>query len=256
MSIRYSDDDIRRMRYEVHNFNRRRKRALKAGYSYKDLPDHLYLSELKRRFDKREDLERELKHIAEFRRSELGEVDLKYGVKAMQWDIDYIKNNLYQAKKFYDRKEKILTQRIGRFPSQKDELELIIRNREALEVDFFKLTQTDYDDMKASIKYFIRSRNKWGAGYRGFMSEVEEVMTRVGISKEERDIFFEKFKKLSYEDFFYIYEESDNIKRIYALLDSPIKSTKKMNASVASARTYINTLLNEIDILIEEAKNR
>ena len=222
---------------------------------FKDLPDVVSTRELKRRFDKPEDLERELALMRGFRRDTLKEVELSGGAKAIKWDVEHIKNNLEQAKRYYENEERIVSERIGRYPSERDRLNLIAANKAALEFDIDNLNQEQFENAKGAINTFIRSRNKWGAGYRGFMSEVEEVMTRTGVSKEQRDVFFKKFQKLNQEEFHYLYESSDLIKRIYALIDSP-KHKNKMNASTEDARSYVDDLMDEIDLMIDEAKNR
>lgn len=253
MTIRFSKDYNQNLRREVSNFNRRRDTAVKAGF--KNVPDKAYVSELKRRYDKREDLNRELKRLREFNRNSLREVELSGGVKAVRWNIDYIKNNLEQAKKYYEREEAILADRVGRFPSERGDLDIVIRNKEILNRNIMEISQDEFDDLKGSIDTFIRSRNKWGAGYRGFMAEVDDVMTKVNIPKEDRDAFFAKFNKLSHEEFFYMYEENDLIKRIYALIDSP-KHKNELNTGVKDAKKYIKDLMEQADTLIEEAKNR
>lgn len=225
----------------------------KAGI--KNLPDTISTRELKRRFDKRSDLDRELEIIRGFRRSNLKDTELLGGAKAIKWDVEHIKNNLNQAKRFYENEEKILSERVGRFPSERDRLNTIMANKAALELNLDNLTQEQFDDVKGAINTFTRSRNKWGAGYRGFMSEVEEVMARTGVPNEQRNEFFKKFQKLNQEEFHYLYESSDLIKRIYALIDSP-KTENDMNASPKDARGYVDDLMDEIDLMIDEAKNR
>ena len=253
MSIRFTDDYNKIIRREVSNFNRRRKTAIRAGF--KNLPDKAYVSELKRRYDKRENLNRELSLLNDFRRDSLREVELAGGVKSVAWNVEHIKNNLEQAKKFYDKEAEILSSRVGRFPSEQDRLNTILANRRALDYELNNINQEQFEDIEGSIKSFIRSRNKWAAGYRGFMSEIDEVMARTNIPEEKRKEFFDKFKKLNHEEFYYVYESSDTIKRIYALIDSP-KNKNEMNASTKDARGYVDTLMDEIDLLIDEAKNR
>ena len=253
MAIRFDSDYNQKIYREVRNFKRRRNDMKAAGY--KDLPDVVSTRELKRRFDKPEDLERELALMRGFRRDTLKEIELSGGAKAIKWDVEHIKNNLEQAKRYYENEERILSERVGRFPSERDRLNTIAANKAALEFDIDSLNQEQFESAKGAINTFIRSRNKWGVGYRGFMSEVEEVMARTGVPQEERDEFFKKFKKLNQEEFFYLYESSDLIKRIYALIDSP-KIDNDMNAKPADARGYVDDLMGEIDLMIDEAKNR
>ena len=242
------------MRRDVANFNRRRQTAIKAGL--KSVPEKAYVSELKRRYDTRSDLDKELKLLNAFRRDSLAEIENSGGAKSIEWDLQHIKANIKQAKEFYDKESEILSARVGRFPGERDRLDTINRNREVLNYDLDYLDQEQFDSVKGSIAKYIRARNKMGAGYRGFLAEVDEVMNRVGIEENDKKVFFNKIKKLDQEDFFYLYENSDLIRRIYDLLDSPIKGKSKMNASDEDARGYIDTLMDETDMLILEVQSR
>ena len=77
------------------------------------------------------------------------------------------------------------------------------------------------------------------------------------IVNRDPDTFFEKFNQLTPEEFQYIYDNSDLINRIYMLVDSPSHGGTKeitMNASPKAARELIDTLFEEVDGLILEAK--
>lgn len=252
MSIYYNKNLSDYLNKSVRNFNRRVASAKKAGV--KNLPDKIFVRELKRRYDNRKDLLREINLINRFNRQTATD-EIMIGSNVTKWRREYVKNNLQAAKKYFDREIKIKQERSGRFPSERDLLDTLISNRDILNYDLNTITEGQFEDVEGAIKTFIRSRNKWAAGYRGFMSEVEEVMIRTGVSKEQRDEFFKKFQKLNHEEFFYLYEESKLIDRIYLLIDSP-KRENDMNAEVPDARGLVDDLMSSIDVMIDEAKNR
>ena len=255
MAIRFTSDYNQMIRKEVSNFNRRRKTAIKAGL--KSVPDKVYVSELKRRYDKRGDLNRELKLLREFGRNSLREIEMSGGVKAINWDVQYIKNNLAQAKQHFEREIEILSPRVGTHPGERDRLDTALKNKSILEYDIDNLTQEQFDSLKGSISSFIKVRNIMGSGYRGFLSEVDDVMSTVGVSDEDRNAFFKKINSLSQEQFFYMYENSDLIKRVYDLyVEKDEEGNVKLNTSKKDAKVLIDTLMDEVDVLIDEAKTR
>ena len=243
------------IRKEVSNFNRRRKTAIKAGL--KSVPDKVYVSELKRRYDKREDLNRELKLLREFGRNSLKEVEMSGGVKAINWDVQYIKNNLEQAKRHYEHEIEILSPRVGTHPGERQRLDTALKNKSILEYDIDSLSQEQFESLKGSIKGFIRVRNAMASGYRGFLSEVDDVMSNVGVDEKVKTQFFKKINSLSQEQFFYMYENSDLIKRVYDLyVEKDEEGNVKLNTSKTDARALVDTLLDEVDVLVDEAKNK
>lgn len=255
MAIRFTDDYNKMIRREVSNFNRRRRNAIRAGI--KNLPDKAYVSELKRRYDKRGDLNRELKLLNEFRRNTLREVEVSGGVKAIEWDLQHIKANLRQAQEFYNKEAEILTARAPQYPGERQRLDTILKNKAILQYDLDNLNQEQFDSIKGSIQGFIRTRNIMASGYRGFLSEVDEVMTTVGVPKEKKKQFFNKINSLNQEQFFYLYERSDLIKRVYDLyVDKDDEGNVILNTSKNNAGEIIDVLLDETDVLVDEAKNK
>lgn len=255
MAIRFTDDYNKMIRREVANFNRRRRNAIRAGK--KNLPDKAYVSELKRRYDKREDLNRELKLLNEFRRSALEEVELSGGVKAVEWDVQHIKANLRQAQEFYDKEAEILSARAPKYPGERQRLDTVLKNKSILQYDIDNLTQEQFESMKGSVQGYIRARNIMGSGYRGFLSEVDDVMTTVGVPEKVKAQFFRKINSLSQEQFFYLYESSDLIKRVYDLyVDKDEEGNVTLNTTRNNAEEIIDVLLDEADVLVDEAKNK
>ena len=255
MAIRYNDDYNKMIRRVVSNFNRRRKTAIRAGR--KNLPDKVYVSELKRRYDTREDLNRELKLLGEFRKSTLSEVETSGGVKAVEWDLEHIKANLKKAQEHYNKEVEIMSARAPRYPGERQRLDTALKNQSILQYDIDNLSQEQFKSLRGAINGYIKARNVMGSGYRGFLSEVDDVMSTVGIDEKTKNQFFKKIGSLNQEQFFYMYERSDLIRRVYDLyVDKNEDGTIKMNANKEDAREIIDILLRETDMLVDEAKNK
>lgn len=255
MAIRYSDEYNKMIRRVVSNYNKRRKTAQKAGF--KGLPEKVKVRELKSRYDKREDLNRELRLLEEFRKGTREDVVTTRGAKVRAWDLEYIKSNLSKAKEYFNTEAEIYKAKAPYFPLGRDKLNTILKNQEILGYDLENLTPVEYKSLMGAINSFVKSRNLMGAGYRGFLSEVDEVMSTVGIREEDKKKFFDKMKSLNNEEFFYMYENSELINRVYDLyMDRNVDGSIRMNASADDARLLIDTLMEEIDVLIAEAKSR
>ena len=104
VAIKYDKAYNAEIRRIVHNFNQKRNRAIKRGFTH--LPPLMTVRELKLRYTSRSQLNRELRLLERFNKKRdeaLKVVETSGGAKAIQWELDYIKANLRYAKEFYDR---------------------------------------------------------------------------------------------------------------------------------------------------------
>lgn len=257
MAIRYDDGLNNELRRVVHNFNQKRKRAIKRGYHY--LPPIQYVSELKARYDTKTDLLRELKYLEKFNTKKdqaLRVVETSGGAKAIQWEFDYLKAHQKEAKKFFQKEYNLVSSKVGKFPGERMRLDTIVKKINTLDLDLAYLTQSQFNSYRAAINEVINKPLKYAAGYRGFLAEVEGVMKMVGVSDADRKVFFDKINALTPEQFHYLYEKSDLVSRVFELADSPeYDGTLKLNTTEEVAAQLIDTLLEETDMVIEEAKN-
>lgn len=259
MAIRYTKDLNKEIRRDVRNFNQNRNRALKRGL--KDVPPIARVSDLKARYTSRKELEKELSRLREFKSGDaLKEVETSGGATAIQWELDYLKKLTNETKKFYDREILSIRRYLAKFPRQRDigkeeRLNELLDKRAFLDLDLMHLNQLDYKTYKATIYDYTQYHYRSSRSYRGFLSEVENVMTMVGIEKETINSFMKKFTVLTPEEFVYLYNNSDMIARIYELADSPTLGKLKLNTSSSDAKKKINTLLEEQDDLIKQAQD-
>lgn len=241
----------------VKNYNQNRNRAFKRGF--KKLPPAAKVSELKARYTSRTALEKELNRLRQFKSSGLTEVETRGGAKVLNWELNYLRKIANEAKKYYDR-EILSTQRyLGKFKNQRDigkeeHLNALLDKRAFLDSNIMDLNQKDYQTFQATVYEYTQYHYRSGRAYRGFLSEVEAVMTMVGIDKDEIDSFMKNFKVLSPEEFVYLYNNSDMVARIYELADSPSLGKLKLNISPVAAKEKIKALLEQQDDLIRQAQ--
>lgn len=261
MAIRYNPKYNAEIRRVVHNFNQTRNRANQAGYAKSKLPNPVKVSELKARYKTRSELNKELTRLKNFSRQTLKEqIETKGGASTTVWNINYLKSHTDEAKEHFKERQKILKKKIKNgFPGEKMTLDNVNAKLGILNLDLSKISQEELNSYKASINEYMKFPNRSVRGYRGFLSEVDWVMGNVGIKEEKKKEFFNKFNQLTPEQFQYLYDNSELIGKIYMMVDSPThgKSTAKevtLSTDKDDAKTQINTLLKEVDLLIAEAQ--
>ena len=243
-------DDLRSV---VRNYNKRRNRMEKAGY--KNVPPPAKVSELRRRYAVDSDLAREAERLKNLGRGDvIQKVDMLGGVKAIKWEYDYLKENIYSAKDYFEREYMRVSKRVARFPGERTYLDTLAAKINLLnhEVDF--MSQKQFRSAIAAATEFATAPTRLKTNYRAFMSEVDAVMDRLGYSAEQRQAFFKKFEQLTPSQFLYLYDNNDIIGRVYELADSPEHGELKINTTEDDAKDKIDTMMEEADNMIKDAK--
>lgn len=257
MAIRYTKNLNREISRVVHNFNQNRNRAIKRGL--KDVPPLVRVSDLKARYTSRSELSKELTRLSQFKGDALKKIETKGGATAIKWELQHLKAITNEAKRFYDHEIELERRYIAKFPNIRDigkeeRLNTLQRKREFLDLNLAQLNQQQYKTYKATVNEYTEVYRRDQRSYRGFLSEVEFVMNMAGIPKEEINNFMNNFKVLTPREFIYLYNSSSLVSRIYELADSPSTGGIKLNTTMADARDLLNTLLEEQESLIKEAK--
>lgn len=250
--IHYTDSYNDRIRRVVDNYNRKITRAHKAGYRKRDLPRPVTVKQLKRGYNNRRDLDRELKNLEMFSTEKLAKDPLQ---KVNKYDLELIEANREGVRKQQLNYARILRSKVAKgMPLGEAEISGYKRRADLFNKDINQLTNAELYEMKQLVENYRDSFSKQSAGYRGFLTEIEFVLNNTGVSPSQRDELLEKLTKLSPEEFFYIYHESDLVERIYDLADSPTYGEMKLNTDVQKARDLVEMLFTQIDGLIKDAK--
>lgn len=256
MAIRYDPGYNKEIRNVVRNFNRKRNRAYARGF--RDLPDLVKVSDLKARYSSREDLNKQLTMLKRFSgggNDILKVIENQGGATSTAWEFKYLKENAEDARNYFLRQYKLVAKKVGRFPGERLRLENIAEKINFLDMDIKYLDQEQFRSYKATINEYLKSSSRQRAGYRGFLSEVLGVMKMVGFEDKDINRVLNKVKELSPAQFYTMYEESELISRIYELADSPIYTgTLKLNTTPDRAKELVDTLVEEVDDLVEKAK--
>lgn len=254
MAIRYDKNLNSRIRNDVRSFNRKRDRLEKLGY--KNLPKRQTVSELKKRYSVRADLERELKFLRGFKRQDLEKkIEFQGGVKAISWEYDYLKKNSKAAIEYFQREYDRVSKRVGRFPGESMYLDNIVTKLEILNTNIRYMTQSEFRSALSAISEFRSAPTLRKIQYRGFLSEVEWVMQKLGYSQEKRDEFFKKFEQLTPSQFLYAYDNNDIIARIYNLYHKDYgESEAHLTDTAENSEDLIDDLIEQTDSIIKDAQ--
>ena len=253
MAIRYNKELNARLRREVDNFNKKRKRAIQRGF--RQLPPAMKVSELKARYTVKSDLDCEINRLRKFNITDaLERVETQGGIDSTAWELKYLKGNVRNARDYFERELKRVSKRVAKFPGEAERLNNIKAKIDILDIDLSYMDQEQFRSAKRAIFEYVEAPAKRRAGYRGFLSEVDLVMQRLGYSSDEIDSILNKFNKLNPEQFLYAYDHFDIISRVYELADSPTYGGLKMNTSDKDAEDLIDTLKRDADKIIKDAK--
>lgn len=242
-----------RLRNEVRNYNKRLARLEKAGI--KNLPSHQKVSEIKSRYTNVNDLIKEIERLTRFNRSLITKTNINPETKASDWQIDYIKTNQKAAKEFYEKEYERVNKRVGRFAGERTYLDTLSAKIKLLGKNTESLSSSELRSTIATINEFAENPTRLKTNYRGFLSEVDWVMDKLGYSSEERDAFFKKFNKLTPTQFLYAFDNNDIINRIYNLYHKDYGETEaRLTASEEDAEILIESLLEQADSIIKDAQ--
>lgn len=255
MAIRYNKEYNAEIRRVVHNFNQMRNRAIKQGYTH--LPPRLLVSELKSRYSTKSELDKELRFIESFNKKKedaLKVIETSGGAKAINWDYRRLKKNIAGAKEHYDRLIKEVSKGDTIYDiGKKHLLETYTRQREMLDLELAELSQQDFNTFRATINKYEKYNYLANRSYKGFLSEVLEVIKYSGYSEAVANEFVEKFSVLTPQQFVDLYNNSNLIKKVYDIADSPIHGGGlKFNTSKEDAREVVDALLEQADDMIGE----
>ena len=256
MAIRYNKAYNREISNVVRSFNQKRNRAIQQGF--KNVPSKIKVSDLKARYTSRKLMNKQLKLMREFStggNKVLKEVENKGGAESIAWEFKYLKSNEKLAREHFIREFKMVGKKLGEYPGERQRLDAISRKINLLDMDVAYMSQSQFNSYRATINEFMKLPSRQKAGYRGFLSELDWVMSVAGFDEKSKNDLFRKLNSLTPQQFYYMYENSDIIKRIYELVDSPEFGEMKLNTSTEDAQEKVQTLIDTADVLIKQAKH-
>ena len=251
MSIRFDSAYNARIRKEVQNFNQKRKRMEQRGF--KNLPNKVLVSDLKSRYKTRNELNRELNRLRNFKRSDINKRTLDSGAKIMEWQYDFLKANQASAIQYFEEEYQRINKKVGKFPGERTYLDTISAKLNILHKDINLMSEIDARSVLNSVNEFAMSPAQRKAQYRGFLREVDWVMEKLGYSDEARDNFFKKFHVLTPSQFLYAYDNNDLINKVYTLYHKD-NNEEEPHLTDPKAGDFIEELIEQVDDIIKEAQ--
>lgn len=257
MTTRFDPDFNEEIRRVVKNFNAKRNRAYKRGFSY--LPDRAYVSKIKQNFDTKKEIQKYLKDLEMFNTmgdSAFDVVETAMGGRISRYNLMFIKDNLKDTKDFFDRQieeAKELFYEDQYSMARRDYLFNLQTKRQYLEQDIMNLTQSGIRTFEKYTKQALNNNRNMLSSYKGFLSVVENVMQMVGYDEKGIADFFGKMANLTPAQFIKMYRSNDLIGRIYELIISPKAGKARLNLDEDEARGLVDTMLRNFDKMKAEA---
>lgn len=256
MAIRFTPEYNREIRRVVANFNRKRNRAISRGFRY--LPEPVTTRELKQRYSKRVDLNRELSRMEAFssgRDDPLKIIETSGGAKAIKWEYDNLKRNIKYAKAFFDREiEEGLSLDTPLRVTQAEYVNNLRAKRDYLDLELAELSQSQFRTFRKTINEYIYANERNYNNYRGWMNEVEIIMRNLGYDNKTINKFFEGFDTLTPRQFLKMYQQSALVSRIYELYIPTNDKSFKLSTTEEDAKELISSFMVQKEELIRKAK--
>lgn len=249
--------EIRRV---VKNFNQKRNRAYRKGFSY--LPKRQYVSQIKQNMGTEEDIKKYLKTLERFNAmgdSALDIVETRMGGRISRYSLMFLKENLEDTKDFFDRQieeAKNLFYEDQYSIARRDYLFNLQQKRAYLNKDIMDLNQSGIRTFEKYTRQALNNNRNMLASYKGFLSAVDIAMRQSGYDEQTISGFYEKLGDLTPAQFVKMYRSSDLIARVYEIIDSPVHGKSKMNLNDEDARLLLDKLIKDFDKMKKKAINK
>ena len=249
MAIKYDSDLNREIRRIVKNFNQKRNRAIKRGFSY--LPNRAYVSEIKTSFDTRTELRRYLKELQKFNNLKdyaLETVETLGGGRTSRYNLWYIRDNLKDTKAFFDRQIEEARELFESDPysiARREYLFNLEQKRRYLDINIMNLDQSGIKTFQKYTRQAFNYNKSNITAYKGFLSGVEQMMKNLGYSEKEINKLYENIGNISPAQFVKMYRRSDVIAKIYDIIPSPEHGKSAINTSDEEAKGLIDKVMKE-----------
>ena len=243
MAIRYTPEYNAEIRRRVNNFNQNRKRAELAGVPKNRLPNPVKVSELKANIKTKS------------KKATNDRINIGEDFKTTKWNYDYLKINRNLAKEYFENEYKRVEKRVLFLFGEHNYLDTISAKIELLSKDINTLEDREFRASLNAVNEFMHAPSQRKTAYRGYLMVVEEVMDTLNIDKATKDAFFKKFEQLTPTQFLYMYDNNALIERVYELYFKRNENGEvQLNTDVDSANEIIEELLEQADLMIEDAK--
>lgn len=257
MASKFDPDFNAEIRRVVKNFNQKRNRAYRRGFSY--LPNKAYVSNIKASFNTKGEIKKYLKELEKFNNmgdAALDIISTDNGGKISRYNLMFIKDNLKDTKAFFDRQiaeaEELFYEDQYSI-ARRDYLFNLQAKRKYLDLEIMQLNQSGLKTFDRYTKQALSYNKSNITAYKGFLSGVEDVMRRLGYDEKYISVFYEKMSNITPAQFIKMYRKSDLIARIYEMIPSPEHGRDKINTDDDTAKEYINQFVKEFDDMVRKS---
>lgn len=255
--IKYDERLNAEIRRVVKNFNQKRYRAIKRGFSY--LPNKQYVSNIKTNFETRSELRRYLRELERFNKlkdSALETVETLGGGRTSRWNLMFIKDNLKDTKAFFDRQIEEAEELFAADQysiARRDYLFNLQQKRAYLDMNIMNLDQSGIKTFDKYTHQALEYNKSNITAYKGFLSGIETVMKQLGYDERSISQMYQKMSNISPAQFIKMYRKSDLIARLYDLIPSPDHGKGAINTADDDAKMLVDKFINNFEKEMRES---
>lgn len=254
MASRFDPDFNSEIRRIVKNFNQKRNRALRRGFSY--LPNKAYVRDIKTNFNTKSEIRKYLRELEKFNKmgdSAMDIISTDNGGRISRYNLMFIKDNLKDTKAFFDRQIKEAEELFYEDQysiARRDYLFNLQAKRKYLDMEIMQLDQSGLRTFDRYTKQALSYNKSNITAYKGFLGGVEDVMRRLGYDERFISRFYEKMANISPAQFIKMYRKSDLIARIYEMIPSPEHGRDSINTDDETAKKYVENFMKDFDDIL------
>lgn len=221
---RYTPEFNAYARRVVKSFNQRVMRAKKRGL--KNLPSLRSVRELKAQFTTEDDLKKELASLRTFNESRdaLDEKLLGEETRLTNWEFNYIKNNLTELKKYYNREIEKAKERYANEPFDmaiRDDVLNLEQRRQYLDRDLLELNKSELATFRKYLSLY-KDRNRTDQNFYDYYFESFDFLARVaGVPKYQLNFIKQQINSLTPPQFYEFYRSHSEMKKFLDYVPSP-----------------------------------
>lgn len=245
--IRFDSDYNSEIYKTVRNFNRKIRRLSSKGV--RNLPEPISTRELKRNYQERGLLNKQLKLYQAFgQRDALAEIETSGGVKLGKWELDYLKANRNAAIKFYERQKERISDIDTEYRVLRNDYKNNLETKvELLERGLDESSPKLLNVQKDIITSFLNNVERVRQGQEAWFKILERSAAFANVDREVVRRVKTKMMQLSEEQFTDLYHTQGLFQRVFELQYDVNKGTSDPD----EVKELVSTLDETADEMIK-----
>lgn len=248
--IRFDSDYNSEIYKTVRNFNRKIRRLSSKGV--RNLPEPISTRYLKRNYQERGLLNKQLKLYREFgHRDALTEVETSGGAKLSKWELEYYKANVNNTIKFLEREEGRINNIDTEYRVLRNDYKNNLKTKiNLLERGLDESTPRLLQSQQQIISDFLNNQTRMRAGFKNWLSIIDRASSFAKVDKKVVSSLKNKLQNLSEQQFTDLYHTQGLVQRVFELQyeeDKGVGDEEDTNNLITTLEEQIDSMIDNLD---------